>query len=240
MRNRVSVPNKNDFEILSNNECDLDFVIKYSSIDSIESVDYPHQLYYFGGQIGTAKNENELTACLHELIRITNNNKDTFIQIQELRMKIRNGNMHVLVPKFVPIKYQGGYDGDLIVNSKTGEAFIHFDGREILELARYLKNGRSIKWCMDQMFHNNDEKLIHQPDISEQDFYTFEQYYFEGRMNNILKHICYKSMEDAGFILYRRNKSIYSEDYHQYVYEKKIDVKHQMNTLSVKGAVNEV
>lgn len=240
MRNRVSVANKSDFEILQNKECDLDFIIKYSSIDSIGDVDYPHQLYYFGGQIGTAKNEKELTACLDELLRITNNDNDTFIQIQELRMKIRNGNMHVLIPKFVPIKYQGGYDADLIVNSKTGEDFIHFDGKEILELSRYLKNDRSINWCMDHMFHGSDEKLIHQPDISEKDFYTFEQYYFKGLMNNIIKHICYKSMDDAGFILYRRNKAIYSEDFRQYIFihEKKIDVIH--NNLSVKGAVNEM
>ena len=149
---------------------------------------------------------------MHELLRIINNERDAFAQIQELRKKVYGSHMDILVPKFIKPHYKGGYGADFIINPQ-----------ECLDIAKYLKNERTITWVIDLMFHNSVDELVHKPNVSEKDFYTFEQYYFKGSLNDILKHICMKSKEESGFIRYEARDVIYDEDYHQYIYEGDTD-----------------
>lgn len=173
----VSVPTDKDLEVLRKRRCDMDFIEKYTALNSTAS--NGTQIWYFGVSIGTAKNEEEINACLAELQRITNNNEDTFIQIQELRCKVKRANMQILIPEFVPIIYKPGLDYDLIVNKDTNEPVMYFDAKEILDVAAYLKHDVPIDDIIDIMLHHEFAEHTHSK-LSEDDFYTFQKYYNAG------------------------------------------------------------
>lgn len=202
----VSVPTDMDLEVLRKRRCDMDFIEKYTALNSTAS--NGTQIWYFGVSIGTAKNEEEINACLAELQRITNNNEDTFIQIQELRCKVKRANMQILIPEFVPIIYKPGLDYDLIVNKDTNEPVMYFDAKEILDVAAYLKHDVPIDDIIDIMLHHEFAEHTHSK-LSEDDFYTFQKYYNAGRLNDIIRFICKISCTaERGLIIYQNNSNL--------------------------------
>ena len=211
----TSIINETDLEVLKDKTVDITFVEKYVELHS-RNEKGGGQIWFFGEALGTAKNRKEYNACMQELIRILNNDKDSFIQIQELRSKVKNANMHVLIPEFLPIRYQSGADFDCIVHEVTGEPVMFFDAQEILDIAISLNNGRSINEVMQTMLYNEYAEHTH-IDVSEKDFLLFEKYYSAGKLNRIIKFICERSESSQGFVVYKTNTHLYYRNVQDYI-----------------------